>query len=513
MDSAGRQFLAISSDVSGTRRVRTCLVAALLVVGFAALYALTAQRGVSWGDSGWFQLRILENDLSGTSGLALAHPLFVSTAHFVFRLVPEPFRVWSMNAICGIWGALAVGMMFLCAQRFARSTSAAVLAALTIGCAHMFWWLSTMSEVYTLSVFLLACEIHALLVAVEERRPRLMFVVFFANGLHFSDHNFALLSLPVECFAACWLAWRRPRVGGMPVRAAVFGIGALLAWCGGAWPILSLAWGRYCQTGSLGATAMDVLVGAYGAAVAGNMGVPLRVTLFNYALAGMSFALPCWFFAVKRLFMPGKKRPAGTKMPPEALFVAAIFLAHFLFWVRYRVSDQATFLLPTLFMAVLLAAPAFGAVKRPFVWGLATVAVSVALPNLVAGGLSACADQLLQQRGQLPFRDDLRYFACPWKHNEDSAAQLAAAAARELPRGAFVYIDATTGGPLACAQRLGLLSPDIRLSRSGRPDGRFTSVWEIRPVSRYRLSPPEAKVVRRGTFCEVILPQSGSHAR
>ena len=97
--------------------MRTCLTTALLVVGFAVLYVFTAQRGVSWGDSGVFQLRILGNDQAGSSGLALAHPLFVATAHFLSRLVPEPFRVWSMNAICGIWGALAVGMMFLCAQR------------------------------------------------------------------------------------------------------------------------------------------------------------------------------------------------------------------------------------------------------------------------------------------------------------------------------------------------------------------------------------------------------------
>ena len=493
------------SDTSRSSSDRSPWIAPLLVIGFAALYAFTAQRGVSWGDSGLFQRRILDGDLEGNSGLALAHPLFVWTTGFIARLLPQSARIWLMNAICGVWGALAVGMAYLCARRLARSVPAAVLAALTLGCSHMLWWLSTMSEVYTLSVFLLACETYALLAAIQDRRPWLMVAVFLANGLHFSDHNFALLTLPVEIFALGWLVRRSPRAAWPVPRVFGLSLAALAAWSVGALPMILLACARANQLGSLGATVMDVLVGSYGAAVVGNLGVPFRVTLFNYALAGMSFVLPCWLLAARRLFALGKKRPLG-RISPETFFLAAFFLIHFLFWVRYRVADQATFLLPTLFLAVLLAAPAFATARRPIAWGLATLVLAVGVPGLVSGGLSSCAGQLLKARGQLPFRDDLSYFALPWKHNETSAARFAAAAAQELPRGALLYVDSVTGGPLACAQRLGILPSDIQLSRDGRPAVPPSSRWEVRPFPRYRLSPPEATTVRRGTFYEVILP-------
>ena len=117
---------------------RTRKTVTLLVVGFGALYLLTAQRGISWGDSGFFQRRIIDHDLSGDAelGLAIAHPLFVWTAGLFSQMFPPALRVWAMNAVCGVWAALAAGMAFLCAKRFSKSCPAAILAAVTLGCSH-----------------------------------------------------------------------------------------------------------------------------------------------------------------------------------------------------------------------------------------------------------------------------------------------------------------------------------------------------------------------------------------
>jgi len=480
----------------------------LLVIGFGTLYLLTAQHGISWGDSGFFQRRILEHDLAGGTelGLAIAHPLFIWSAGLFSQMFPPALRIWAMNAICGVWAALATGMMFLCAKSFTKSRSAAVLAALTLGCAHMFWWLSTMSEVYTLSVLLLACEMYALLAAVQRRQPWLMVAVFFANGLHFSDHNFALLSLPTEAVAALWLVFKAPHGKRKLAQLTGLGTAALAAWCIGALPILTLACGRYKLLGSITATVLDVLVGKFGTAVSGTQIISLRLLLFNYVLAGISFALPCWFLAAKSLWGLRRNFTGLRHLRPETYFLIAIFLFHFVFWIRYQVGDQATFLLPTLFMATLLASPAFGTTHRPIVWGVATVATSVALPLLIVAALSPTPDPLIKKRGRLPFRNDLIYFALPWKHNEDSAARFAAAAVKKLPHMSMVYVDNTVGNPLACAKRLGQLPSDVQLT----VDGTFTfppsSRWEVRPFPGYRLSPPEATVVQRDIFYEVILP-------
>ncbi len=50
------------------------------------LYALTAQQGVSWQDSGMLQFRIVTGDYIGNLGLALAHPLYIAIGR-LFLLV------------------------------------------------------------------------------------------------------------------------------------------------------------------------------------------------------------------------------------------------------------------------------------------------------------------------------------------------------------------------------------------------------------------------------------------
>ena len=89
--------------------------------------------------------------------------------------------------------------------------------------------------------------------------------------------------------------------------------------------------------------------------------------------------------------------------------VAAILAVHFLFWVRYRVADQATFLLPTLFFAYLLVSTC--ELRRNRLAAL--LAMQVLLPLL--------AWQVLLQlptpdwKAKHAGRNDAAYFALPWK--------------------------------------------------------------------------------------------------
>ncbi len=483
------------SKTSRSGSCRPAWIAALLVLGFAVLYAFTAQRGVSWGDSGMFQRRIVEGDLVGRAGLALAHPLYISLSGIVSRLVPSSRLLWFLNAMSGFWGALAVGGIFACALRFTDSLRAATLAAVSLGFAHMFWWLSTMSEVYTLSTFLLACETYGLLTAIRRRASTPMVFAFLANGIHFSVHNFALLSFPVHVAASIWLVRQLPAGRRAATLAAIAACGGL-AWLAGSFPITSLALARYRSTGALGATVVDVLAGRYGSAVAGSTGVPVRITLFNYALAGMSFALPCFIASCVR-----RKHGARLRLKPESIFLACLFAIHFIFWIRYRVADQATFLLPTLFLSLVLLSPRLAGIRRPLAWCMATAATAVAIPNLVV----LCIDKPTCARN-LPFRDDIRYFGMPWKHDEDSAMRFIEAA-RDLPDNAFVYVDPTVDGALACARKVGLLPPTLQLSTDPPSSIPPSSRWEVSPDNpRYRLSPSAARIEKHGVFYKVFLP-------
>ena len=495
----------VPSDTSRSSNSREYWVLALLVIGFALLYAFTAQRGVSWGDSGLYQFRMLSRNLSGPYGLATSHPLYIILGSAFSSLFAGTARFWAMNAMSGLFMALAVGGTFCCVKTLTHSMTASLLAALTLGCSHMIWWLSTLAEVYTLSLFFITAETYCLIKTLRSPHLRGFLLLAFLNGLHLSAHNFALLAWPVYLVA---FIWHVRRIKSAPIHIIATLICGCALWMAGSSPLLILAVRDYLMCHDWAATVESVLVDRYGKQVSGFGGVSWIITLFNFAISGMSLLLPCWIFAIwPTRIVHGMRRL--KRVHAEILFLLALFLVHFLFWVRYRVADQATFILPTLFFAILLSAPAFRTIRKPVMWACATFFSAIAIPAIAATLLNAICPSSV--RPALPFRNEWNYFALPWKNAEKSAERFADAAIRELPPNSFVYADCNDIGPMACARIDGRLQDGIIFSLAWANDSSDhdispSSRWEVRPFGIYRLSPPEATVVKRGTFYEVILP-------
>ena len=354
---------------------------AALVAAFFALYALTAQRGLGWGDSGEFQYRILacpDGVLGGCESFAVAHPLYVALGKLLCR---TPFQVTLLSSF---FGALAVGGLFLCTRR-------AGLAVL-FGLSHMLWWLSCLAEVQTMNLAFLAFETFLLLRFFETGRRPWLLAACFLTGVHLSCHNFALLAAP----ALLVLLAR----AGLRTFLLAAGAGCL----GAAW------WLHALFIRGFG----DVLVGRFGAKVAGLLPTNGLETLFNLALAALSFVVPA------ALFWWNRRNRQTDGDATRRLVLRTLFATHALFFVRYFVPDQATFLLPTLFFAYVLLPRAEMKSARL----VALAALQILLPicaGLVLRELPAPARQTTH-----PYRDDATYFAHPWKFDETSAARCAA---------------------------------------------------------------------------------------
>ena len=104
----------------------------LAVLGMMlALYAATTQQGPAWQDSGIFQWRILNFDLAGELGLALAHPLLIMLGKAMSFLPfgPPAFR---MNLISAICGAVATANVAMLVRRFSASSISGFLCCLYI---------------------------------------------------------------------------------------------------------------------------------------------------------------------------------------------------------------------------------------------------------------------------------------------------------------------------------------------------------------------------------------------
>lgn len=361
---------------------RTAVTTLGLFLAFFALYALTAQRGLGWGDSGEFQHWVLNRAevLCGQS-FSNSHPLYVCLARLVAH---SPYAV---TLVSSFFGALAVVGLYLCTGRTPLTV--------VFGFVHMLWWMSCVAEVQTMSLSFTAFETALLLKYVASGRGRWLIALLFLNGLHLEVHNFALLALPT--YAAVVLASLLKTEKRVPVFAS-----ALLALA--VWALGASFWLYAIRMRGLG----DVLVGGYGAQVGGLLPSDWKLAAFNFALAALSL------FAPAAIFWWARKADAHWT-------VWTLLGVNFLFFVRYFVPDQATFVLPTVFFAFL--AVARNEVRRDR--AIALVAMQVVLPLIVCS-LFSTMPVPVERRAQHKYRNEASYFALPWKCHDDSADRFAA---------------------------------------------------------------------------------------
>lgn len=177
-----------------------------------------------------------------------------------------------------------------------------------------------------------------------------------------------------------------------------------------------------------------------------------------------------------------------------AVSLLALTAIHFLFWVRYIVPDQATFMLPTLGVLAVWAGLGAARVLKDrrwlFVASLATaLAFGVSAPPIYRYG----AERFMAPRSRvLPFRDEFAYWAYPWKHNEDSAERFIAEVAKEnYPERMVAWVDTTAVAPLMAAQAMGRLPSTWRWLTywQNHPDAEIERLLRASPGGGYVLSP------------------------
>lgn len=413
------------------------LPATLVFLAALALYALTAQTGVSWQDGGLHQWRIQEAIYLSDMGVATSHPLYVAICRLISSALPFLSPCRAINLVSSLFGAAAVTAVFTLVSRLSASRLPAFAAASALAVSHMFWWLSCTTEDYTLSAFLLACELLAFERFLASRRPARAILGFAVAGAHLAVHNLALLALPAYA-AAVFLASPRP------ARLKTLSLCAL-AWLAAAAPLWIVA-ARYflAHDSNLLLTVQSTLFGdAWMSSVLGKIPSSPKLVWMNYALAALSFANPAWLLLCPR----GLARSARTPFLRLLLAVTAI---HFLFWIRYFIPDQATFLLPSLTLFSLWLGVGCATLRpSPKLAALLALGVLCAVSAPVAVLLAARSSILpIPSKRQTPFRDEAAYWLLPWKHNENSADRFIEAIRQKLRPGDALFAHSTAASAI-----------------------------------------------------------------
>ena len=441
--------------------VRTGRTWCLCVLVFLLLYALTAQRGACWQDSGMFQWRVLNGDYAGQLGLALAHPLYIAAGQII-KCIPIGALATRLNFFSGLGMAVALANMAAVLTLLTGRRWIGLLIAAMLAVAHSVWWLATLTETYTWCVAGLTAELWLLVCLVRRPSWRLLAGLAFVSGLGLSLHNLALLPLPIYFVLAVVLIARR-RLGAWSLA------GAAGAWLTGASVYLGLVIHHAVATGDIGATIQSALFGGYADQVLNTASVS-RNFKANMALSAMNFVSMLGPLAIVGWL--GMRRRLGGML---AVTLGAITVIEVLFFIRYSIPDQFTFILPTLVMVALsagvglsiLADTSRGVRICTIVLCVASVVAPPALYSASPALLRYAGVQIKRNRSR-PFRDEMRYWLVPWKHNEDSAERFSVSALGLARADSVILADSTSVYPLLMTREANPKFKDIRIPENGR---------------------------------------------
>lgn len=421
----------------------------LPVFCFAAiLYVATAARGIQWQDRGAFVMRVLENKPLNELGLALSHPLhfYISRLAVLSGIAAPPFAVTIVSALAG---ATAIGLLAASVLTLTGSKSAALFSAFSLMVANSFWQMATVAEVYSLTASLLALEIFAVTRYARTTDTRLLYLVFFANGLGISNHLQAGLTSPILMVWLVFLVFQgNARIKDAFVSIALMTVGASL--------YLYLILDDLMASGSLTQTLKSALFGHHF-----QDGVLNTDGITGLVFKGVAFTLLAFPHLLLPLAVAGMTRQAWAGIRRNVGWVLFAGLCiHATFALRYRVVDQYTFFMPMFLLLALFGGMGYHLVAKSYgqgryIRGLAwLLLVMTPFLYLLVPGVARSMNILGDRGHNKPYRDDYVYLFAPWSVVERSAERIAReAVALAGEDGIIIYEDGMVAFALAYQAR------------------------------------------------------------
>lgn len=420
------------------------------------LYVVSCAPGALWQDSGLIQYRVWHNDIEGSLGLALSHPLYYMLA-IVAKYVPFGEFAYKVNLVSAIAAAAAVANMYLLVRLWLGRNLPALAAAITLAISHTFWFHAGVAETYTLWTALFTGELIMLLQYIRTGRPDDLYWLGLLNGLAMAVHILALI--PLLCYDAFifyLLVKRKLRMGDLLV--------VILLWIIGALPYEYLIFETISRTGDIAGTLASAVFGTRWKGAVLNTSLSMQTAGENFLYILSNFPTPnilLFFVGCFGLFRISSRRAfRNVLLGSMALF--------FIFAFRYTVPDRFAFFIP--FYCGVSILIGLGVYLLQDQMNRKAFAFLIIFFSVLPIGVYTAAPMLAKKthlnigtRGNIPYRNDYEYFLRPWKTLYTGAERFAAEALDAAEQNAVIYADSTTAGPLLLAQEVEGKRPDVKI--------------------------------------------------
>lgn len=415
----------------------------LVFVAAALLYTITCAPALVWQDSGMIQYRVLNNDIKGGLGLALAHPLYYIIS-IGFKFIPWLNFPLKINLVSPLAAAFVIANIFLFLKLLLKQSAPAIIGALSLALAHTFWRHATIPETYNLYTAFLVLELIMLHLFFECGNKKYIYALFFVNGLSIATHMFGILPLAGYILFAIYLL-KEKKLNLKDIIIIAF------TWLLGTSPYLYLIIEHFIQTRDLSGTISSALFGNSWKSDVLNAKFTTKILAQNVLFLGLNFPTPNIALAVIGLISLNKYVHRGFAGIIFALF--AIFLA---FASRYTVVDRYAFFIPFYCMTAIFIGIGSKWIMEKFkpltaimfMLALLTIPVYFAAPMIAKKtGYS------LGTRNDIPYRDDYKWFLQPWRTGYTGADKYAQQILTTLKPSSVLIADGTTLYPLAITQQ------------------------------------------------------------
>ncbi|MHC4725214.1 MAG: protein O-mannosyl-transferase family, partial [Planctomycetota bacterium] len=312
------------------------ILSAYFAVFFTAaiLYIVTCAPGPLWQDSGHYQYRIFHNDIQGTLGLALSHPLYILIG-IAIKYIPFGDLAFKINLLSAIAGAVTIANIFLLVRLWTGKSVAALISTLTLAISHTFWLHTAIAEVYTLYTAFFSVELLMIFQYCRTKNIKFLYFLALLNGLAMAIHMWAILAL--SCYIATLLVLLTKKKVALSHLLL-----CILLWCIGASAYIFLIIKNMIDTGDVCSTLASAFFGNNWQSSVLNFSLSLKLIKENLILIAYNFPTPNIILFLIAFF--GLKKTLQFRN--FFYILLSMLILYFIFAFRYTVPDRFAFFIP-----------------------------------------------------------------------------------------------------------------------------------------------------------------------
>lgn len=190
------------------------------------LYTYTLAPTIMWGDPTKL-IRYVDQGQPRYLGGGV-HGLHTQIGMVFADVLPDSWSLaYKINFMSAFWASLTLSIVYLILNHLIASPVPAMGATLCIGLSHMYWWVATMTESYSLLSFTFALSLGSFLLWYRYQNIWLLFLVLASLIIGFLNHYLTLLFVPVYAFFVAYFAKNRMRIFLIYFLLTLIGLGCL----------------------------------------------------------------------------------------------------------------------------------------------------------------------------------------------------------------------------------------------------------------------------------------------